>query len=366
MPILIDGHQDLAYNALAFGRDYCRSAFELRHLEENTSTPEHNGQALLGWPEYQLGLVAVIFGTVFIVPRRYQSGPWEGQVYDDLSSAGRLYRAQIDHYYRLCDQSPDQFHLIRSLQDLAFVLNPWDHSLPDYPKRTHPVGIIMTMEGAEGIRHPNELEEFWQAGLRLVGPVWAGTRFCGGMYEPGSFTREGYQLLEKMDEIGFVLDIAHMTEKSALQALDVYAGAVIASHANVKSLLRNYQTERHLSDDTIQLLLQHDGVIGVVPFNKFLKTDWKSSDPGDSVTLNNLADHIDYICQMAGDAAHVGFGTDFDGGFGWPAVPAGIDTIADLQKLAPILTNRGYNVQDVAAIFGGNWRKFLERTLPQA
>ena len=77
-----------------------------------------------------------------------------------------------------------------------------------------------------------------------------------------------------------------------------------------------------------------------------------------------ILDHIDYCCQRAGDARHVGFGSDFDGGFGLQRIPDGIDSIADLQKLAPILEGRGYNSDDIAAIFGGNWLAYLRRALP--
>jgi membrane dipeptidase len=76
-----------------------------------------------------------------------------------------------------------------------------------------------------------------------------------------------------------------------------------------------------------------------------------------------VADQIDYICQNAGNARHTGFGTDFDGGFGLQQVPAGIDTIADLHLLAPMLSARGYNEEDIDAVFGGNWINFLKKSL---
>jgi membrane dipeptidase len=102
----------------------------------------------------------------------------------------------------------------------------------------------------------------------------------------------------------------------------------------------------------------------VVPYCLFLKSGWKKGDPRDGITLSTLAAHVDYICQMAGDARHVGLGSDFDGGFGLNAVPADVDSIADLQKLAPILYGKGYNSEDVAAILGGNWLHYLRTNLP--
>jgi membrane dipeptidase len=363
-PILIDAHEDLAWNMLSFKRDYRRAAAETRKLEENTQVPVRNGQTVLGWPDYQRAQAAIIFNTLFIAPRRYAEGDWETQVFSNADETRRLYRDQMDAYRRLCDQNPDFFRSVHNKRDLEAVLSPWDETPASFPDVTHPVGLVMLIEGAEGIEDPGELEEYWQAGVRIIGPVWAGTRFCGAMIEPGEFTRQGYAFLDKMHELGFILDISHMNTISSLQALDHYGGPVIATHANARTLLKNVQGERHFTDATIHSLIERGGVMGVVMYNRFLLPDWKNSDRRSDVTLKMVADQIDYICQKAGNALHAGLGTDFDGGFGWPAVPEEINTIADLQKLVPILTERGYQNADISNILGGNWRRFLETNLP--
>ena len=380
MPIIIDAHQDIAYNALTFGRDYLRSAVETREAEKDGPTPQRTGHTLLGWPEYQRGQVAVIFSTLFLAPQRYQGGPWETQVFADASQARKLYEKQLNYYRRLCDEHPDQFRLVRGQGDLRQVLEPWE-AQPAYlplptaapaeeadarPTVTHPVGLVLLMEGAEGLRAPEELEEWWEMGVRMVGPVWAGTRFCGGSYEPGEFTSEGLALLEVMGGLGMTLDISHMTEVSALQALDRYEGPLIASHANARAIIKGVEGERQLTDTTIRRLIERGGVMGVLPFNRFLRPDWRNDDDRRLVTLHTLAAHIDHICQLAGDALHAGIGTDFDGGFGWPAVPLEINTIADLQKLAGVLTEYGYSQESIGDIMGNNWRRHLERTLPSS
>jgi membrane dipeptidase len=107
-------------------------------------------------------------------------------------------------------------------------------------------------------------------------------------------------------------------------------------------------------------------VIGVVPVNSFLKAGWQLGDPRDEVTLQHVVAQIDYICQLAGDARHVGLGSDFDGGFGLQSVPAEINSIADLQKLVPLLAEKGYTEEHLAAIFGENWLSLLKRTLPDS
>ena len=197
-----------------------------------------------------------------------------------------------------------------------------------------PVGLVVSMEGADCVRHPGELEDWWQLGVRLIGPAWCGNQFCGGTNEPGPLTPAGVALLEVIGQLGFGLDLSHMDEQAVLQALDIYPGALLASHSNALALVKDYSSNRHLSDRVIDGILERDGIIGIVPFNQFLKPGWKIGDRRDEVSLDWVVAQIDYICQKAGDARHVGLGTDFDGGYGLQSVPAGIDSIADLSKLA--------------------------------
>ena len=360
--LIVDAHEDLAYNILSFGRDYTQSAADTRAREAGTEVPMHNGDTLLGWPDFQRGQVAVVFSTLFATPVRRKLGAWDTQSYEDANQAHTLYSAQLDVYHRLTDEHPDKFRLIQTRRDLEAVLTSWAST----DDENHPVGLVVLMEGAEGVRSPDELEEWWARGVRLIGPAWAGTRFCGGTREPGPLTPEGYALLEGMAGLGFTLDISHMDEQAVLQALEVYPGPIVASHANAKSLLKGTDSNRFLSDRVIQGLLERDGIIGVVPFNSFLRVGWKKGDRREQVSLQHLVAQIDYICQMAGDARHVGLGSDFDGGFGLQSVPAGIDTIADLQKLGPLLEEKGYTSQEIAAILGENWMAHLRRSLPES
>lgn len=388
--IIVDGHQDLAWNMLTFGRNYTRSAAETRRLETGQAVETRAGITLLGWPDYQRGQVAVIFVTLFVSPERWREGVWDTQAYTDTSQASHLYRAQLDAYLRLVDDYPDHFRLIQNISELKSVLADWQDLPPDTyellargivpeipapdgePEMSleathagHKVGLVILMEGAEGVRAPSELEEWWGLGLRIIGPAWAGTRFCGGTREPGPLTKEGYALLDSMAALGFILDVSHMDEKAVLQALDVYSGGIIASHANAQSLLKGLDTNRHLSERVIRGLIERQGVIGVVPFNPFLLAGWKSGDRRSLVSLERLVAHIDTICQIAGDARHVALGSDFDGGFGLNNVPFEIDSIADLRKLIPILAGRGYTEEDIAAILGQNWARLLLQYLPE-
>jgi membrane dipeptidase len=362
MPILVDSHQDLAWNMLTFGRDYTRSALDTRQLEKGSQTVERNGETLLGWSDYQRARVAVIFATLFSTPARF-AFEWETLVYADGKEAHKQYRQQIELYHRLVGDHPDQFRLIESVSELEKTLDAQHQAGSD--ESGYPVGLLPLMEGADGILSPDELAEWWEMGVRLIGPAWAGTRYCGGTKEPGPLTREGRDLLAAMAEVGFILDLSHMDELAALEALDRYPGAIVATHANCLALLPEHEFNRHLSDRLIRGLMERDGIIGVVPFNTFLKDGWLiGKSQREEVSLEALVDHIDHICQLAGDASHVGIGTDFDGGFGLGSTPKEIDTIQDLHKLSPLLEARGYSQEQIAAVLGVNWVDHLTRSLP--
>lgn len=365
MPLLVDSHNDIAWNMLTCNRDYTRGVEETRRLEAGSAVQEYNEDALIGWPEYQRGRVALVFATLYAPPLRWLHNEIERPfVYRTSDEANRLYREQLIGYHRLTDSRPDKFRLVGSCADLDPLLEEWNG--PD-GENGHPVGLVPLMEGADGIRNPAELEEWFELGLRLIGLCWVGTRYGGGWKEPGPLTAEGRELLAAMADYNFTLDLSHMDEPAMLEALEIYEGPIVATHGNCLALLPNFPNNRHFSDRVLHGVIERDGVVGVVPFNGYLKVGWQQGKGRrEEVPLSVLVDHIDHICQMAGDSLHAGIGSDFDGGFGLSSVPPEIDSIADLQKLGPLLAERGYTEEDVANILGENWLTRLRRDLPSS
>jgi membrane dipeptidase len=375
MPLIVDAHEDLAYNMITQERDYTRPLTETRRLDALKPAAQREGESLISWEEYQRGKVAVVFSTLFAAPKRRSMGGQEDILtYADYNQAYTSYRRQLDLYHRLVDDQPDQFRLVYNQPDLEAVLKDWETSPtvvekdPSDPRpqpvKGHPVGLVVLMEGADGVRGPSELDEWWDGGVRMIGLAWAGTRYSGGTREPGPLTDEGLTLIDAMADHGFALDLSHMDVAAALQALERYEGPIAASHANPLGMLKGSTSNRHLPDSVVDGIIERDGVIGIVPFNVFLSPTWEESDGKQAITLQTVVAHIDYICQRAGDARHVGLGSDFDGGFGKESVPAEVDSIADLQLIAPLLAEKGYTEADIAGILGGNWLAFLRRTLP--
>ena len=364
---LIDAHQDMAYNMLEFGRDYRRSVAETRKLEKSSKTVDRNGETLLGWEEYQRGQVGIIVGTLFISPHTSAHG-WEKQAYADTATARKLHLAQFEAYERLCEDNPEQFKLIRTATDLQEVLEDWQ-TPAEFPNTTHPVGIVISMEGAEGLPHIEDLAEWCERGMHMLGPVWGGGRYCGAAWGKNlriGFEKEGYDLLNLMADLGIGLDVSHMNHKSMRQAIDHYPGDTIyASHITCEKFFDDTY-ERLINDECIQALIEREGVIGIVPANAFIKQGWKSNMSRDLVSLEDVADHLDHICQLAGNTHHAAIGTDFDGGFGLSRVPGELNSIADLQALSGVLHNRGYNEDDVQNIFNGNWQRVLKKIFSDA
>jgi membrane dipeptidase len=303
----------------------------------------------------------VVFSTLFAAPIRSKDGDWETLCYTDEEQAYRLYRNQADTYHHFVERNPEKFTLIQAREELGFLVKKWTGTSDE---EMAPVGLVLLIEGAECVRTLDDLAEWWQLGIRMIGLAWWKTRFCGGTGEPGPLTQAGYQLLDGMAEYGFSLDISHMDEEAVLQALDHFPGRIIASHANPQALL-GAKRNRFLSDRVLQGLIARDGIVGIVPYNRFLQTAWAKGDPRDMVTLDDVVAHIDYVCQLAGDARHVGIGSDADGGFGLQSVPIDMDSIADLQKLVFHLSEKGYSQEDVQSVLGNNWIGFLEDTLPE-
>jgi membrane dipeptidase len=360
--IVVDAHEDLAWNALSFGRDYRRTVAETRKIEAGTETPSRNGNTLLGWDAWVQGRVAVVFATLNAAPIRMRKGLWESQIYADSEGAYSVYSAQLDYYHRLVEESPDKFRLISTKPDLDQVLATWEDDTSSTPQ----IGLVVLMEGADGVREPAELEDWYRRGVRIVGPAWVGTRYTGGTGEPGPLTNEGIELLEVMSDLGLALDTSHLAEEAFMQALERFQGPIIASHSNTRALLPNHiRPDRHLSDEMIRGIGERDGVIGVVVYNRFLKADWHPSDGREKITRYDVVAHIDHVCQVIGDAQHVGIGTDFDGGLGLEHVPSGFDSIADIRTLDLELQTFGYLEDQIVDVLGGNWLRILNSVLPE-
>jgi membrane dipeptidase len=354
IPYIIDGHEDIAYNWLNLERYPGDSAHSSREQEAKTTIPTTVGTRTTGLPEWIAGRVAIIFATLFVIPIRFARREWRSsnQTYSNTVEAYSCASQQLDKYYELADREA-QISLVTTQNMLEEVIADWTQQ-----EHTRSIGLVILMEGADPIREPAEIEEWYARGLRIVGPSWAATRYAGGTHEPGPLTALGRVLLEEMARFNMILDLSHMSERAYFDVVDSYPGPIIASHSNPRRFL---PTDRGLSDKMILQLAQRGGVVGITLFNGFLKPDWQGKS---DVTVDLVVDAIDHVAQLTGSSEHVALGSDFDGGLGVESIPAGMDTVADLQLIGRALGDAGFEQIDIERIMYGNWLRILREGLP--
>jgi membrane dipeptidase len=162
-----------------------------------------------------------------------------------------------------------------------------------------------------------------------------------------------------MDKLGLILDATHLNDESFFQAIEIFTGPVWASHSNCRALVPH---ERQFTDEQLKLLIGRGAVIGAALDAWMMVPGWtrfQTTPQEAGVKLSHMLDHMDHVCQLAGDSLHAAIGTDLDGGFGKEQCPLDLETIADLQRLPAMLAARGYSPQDVENICHGNWVRFL-------
>ncbi|GAB4572209.1 MAG: membrane dipeptidase [Anaerolineae bacterium] len=355
--IVVDAHQDIAYWVMQYGRDYTRSAWATRRLEARSGASRLHGVAANGLPDALLGRIALIFTTLFVEPAWSTFTPQKQFGYVTPDEAYRQALRQWDYYQRLFEDCP-QVTPVRTAEELDAVLETW---APGTDLADHRIGLVLLMEGADPVLEPRQLEEWVARGVRIVGPAWSQTRYAGGSWRPGPLTDLGRELLEVMADFNLILDLSHMTEEGYFEALDRYPGPVIASHSNPT---RFWDDHRNLTDRQIAALAERDGVMGIVLYNRYMNAGWYRGAPKTSTPFETVIDMIDHVCQVTGSVAHVGIGSDIDGGFGAEAIPDGIDTVTDFLRIADGLRARGFSAADTEAVMSGNFLRVLRRSLP--
>ncbi len=227
---------------------------------------------------------------------------------------------------------------------------------------TGPIGYVLSLEGADSIYELDLLERSYEQGLRAVGPAHYGPgTYAQGTDATGGIGQRGRELLAEMDRLGIILDATHLCDESFWEALDHFDGPVWASHSNCRALVPH---NRQFSDEQIKALIERGAVIGAPLDAWMMVPGWikRKTNPQEAkVKLEHMIDHMDHICQIAGNANHCGIGSDLDGAFGREQSPADLDTIVDLARVPELLAARGYSKDDIAAIACGNFVGFLRK-----
>ncbi|MDA0745265.1 MAG: membrane dipeptidase [bacterium] len=350
--LIVDSHLDLGFSAIQINRDLTQSAANTR-VEDPEPTMRSFGSCTVTFPELHKGHVGIVFGTV--MSRIDPNDHWTKTGMYCQAQCHGVGRGHYAYYESLERQGIIRF--IRNTQDLDETVAAWENPAADTP-----IGLILAMESADPILDPDQVPEWYDLGLRMVSISHYGvSSYCHGTGTEGGLLERGKPLLNALKEAGIVVDLTHTTDQAFWEILDVYDGPVAASHHNCRALTPG---QRQLTDDMINAIVERGGVIGSAFDAWMLDPDWKRETPPfaqrTKATLETVANHIDHVCQLAGNAHHAGIGTDLDGGFGQEQAPKDLNTIADLQNMAGILENRGYSETDVKNILSGNWIRLMK------
>lgn len=349
---IFDAHLDLSMNAMEWNRDLRNNVSLLRQSEQGMDDKPDRGRATVSFPDLRKGNIGIVVATQiarFVKPDSLIPG------WNSPQQAWAQTQAQVTWYK--CMEEEGEMVSITDRESLQRHIALWNDGTPNDKK---PIGYILSLEGADSIVDISYLEKAYNYGLRAIGPAHYGPgRYANGTDSTGKMGKKGIELLHEIERLNMILDVTHLCDDAFWQALDYYNGSVWASHNNCRSLVNH---NRQYNDEQIKELIARGAVIGGALDAWMLVPDWKRgiSTPMDmQCNLETVFKHMDYICQIAGNARHIGIGSDLDGAFGTEQCPYDLDTIADLQKLVSIFRNHGYTEEDLKNIFHQNWINFL-------
>jgi membrane dipeptidase len=351
--LIFDAHLDLAWNAIEWNRDLSLPVAAIRAREREQGQSGHGrGESTVSYPELRKGGVGIFIATLLTRVLRQDLTP-SFQRFNAMQAAYGAAQGQLA-YYRALEQK-GILRWIRDAQSLKRHVASWQTG-----ETSESLGFILSMEGADPVLAPEQVQEWWDAGLRIIGPAHYGVSpYAHGTGTVGGLFSSGPALLKEMERVDMILDVTHLSDQCFDEALDIYGGPVLASHHNCRALVPD---QRQLTDEQIKKLVSRGAVIGSAFDAWMLYPGWvrgktKPQDAG--VAVASVVDHIDRVCQLAGNTNHAAIGSDLDGGFGREQSPYDLDTIADLQRLPDLLGRRGYTPDDVAKILHGNWVRFF-------
>lgn len=351
--LTIDAHLDLAMNAMEWNRDLRLPISQIREREQGKTDFPDRGKGTVSFPELRKGNIGLVVATQiarYVAPDNTLPG-WHSPEQAWAQTQGQL------TWYKAMEEA-GELNQITDLTSLENHLQQWESQGTNADKK--PIGYILSLEGADSLVTVKHLERAYQNGLRAVGPAHYGPgRYANGTDATGGLNAQGKELIREIERLNIILDATHLCDDAFWDALEIYNGPVWASHNNCRSLVNH---NRQFSDEQLKELISRGAVIGAAFDAWMLVPNWVrgESDPRTmNCSIDTVLDHLDHICQVAGNTLHVGIGSDLDGAFGKEQSPYDLETIADLQKIPDLLTRRGYTGQDIQNVMQGNWLRFL-------
>ena len=354
----IDAHLDLSMNAMEWNRNLRSSITDIREREKNHFDKPDRGMGTVNFAELRKGDIGLVVATQiarYVAPENKLPG-WHSAEQAWAHTQGQLawYKAM---------ETAGELVMIKDKIGLEKQLALWNNGESN---DTKPIGYMLSLEGADSLVTLDNLHTAYEYGLRAVGPAHYGPgRYANGTDATGHLNEQGKNLLREMDKLNMILDCTHLCDDAFWDALEIFTGPVWASHNNCRALVNH---NRQFSDDIIKALIERGAVIGGAFDAWMIVPGWvrgKSLPQQMDCTMEKVIDHLDHICQLAGNANHVGLGTDLDGGYGKEQSPYDLDTITDLQKIPAMLLKRGYSKEAIENIMHGNWLRLIKNTFSE-
>ncbi len=349
---IIDAHLDLAMNAMEWNRDLRLPVADINAREVGMEDKLDRGKATTSLPELRKGNIGLVVATQIA---RYVELSNDLPGWNSPHQAWAQTQAQLG-WYKAMEEEGEMVQV----SDLATLEKHLDLWINDFSTDKKPIGYILSLEGADSLITVSHLERAYEYGLRVVGPAHYGPgRYANGTNSAGRLNDQGKELLREMDRLNFILDATHLCDEAFWDAMKIFRGPIWASHNNCRLLVDH---NRQFSDEQLRELINRGAVIGGALDAWMMVPGWvrgQSTPEQMNCNLEVLIDHLDHICQLAGNSLHVGMGTDLDGAFGKEQCPYDLNTIADLKKYPSLLRKRGYKDPDIDNIMHGNWLRFL-------
>jgi membrane dipeptidase len=289
----------------------------------------------------------------------------------------------IDSVYRAQERHPNDFVMAFSAADIREA------------KRRGKIAALLGIEGGHAIENSlATLREFYRLGVRYMTLTWNNTNDWAdagrGQHIHHGLTDFGREVVREMNRLGMLVDVAHVSDETMSDALDVSKVPIIASHSSARAL---NDVPRNIPDDLLKRIAKNGGVVMVNFYQVFIDPNvaeanrarsaqlkaqedeieqrfhddperiaeeedrLEAQHPLPATPLSVLIDHIDHIVRVAG-IDHVGLGADFDGAVD---MPEGARDVSELPNITYELLRRGYSERDVRKILGENFlRVFSE------
>lgn len=329
-PLIIDLHQDIAHY-IAYQRDF--RGFDV-----------HDPSRHCDIPSYRKANVKVVFSAIFpmvySIDRRF------------LDSLRSLYGAEwsyttvalpsfpqqhalrcIKIYYSLVNNYSNHLMLIERPADLEFVIN------------SDKIGLLLALEGSEALDELSDVDIFFRLGVRSIGLTWNyDTKYASSCISKKDYglTGLGELLVEVLNENGIIVDVAHASNNTMLDVLNVSKKPIIISHANYSGV---YKHPRNVGDDVLEALVRNRGVVGFTLI---------SSTIGKDDLVACFVKHIISVYERFGSDI-IALGTDYFG----TRPPNELDNISKLPSIYPMLLERGMREADVEKLAWKNAYRVL-------